>query len=75
MTEWTRLFDQRGMQARLAREFRLTRQAINRWKKTAQVPSEHAARFEELTGVPREVSCTDFNWGRSPRRAKQKQEA
>ena len=74
MTEWTQIFDRRGLQANLAREFQLSRQAINAWKKKAYVPKEHATRFEELTGVPREVSCNDFQWAK-PKRAKQKAEA
>lgn len=75
MSQWTDLFSQRGIQSRLAREFRVSRQAVNAWKKKAYVPAEHATRFEELTGVPREISCSDFTWVKRRRPSKQKAEA
>lgn len=75
MTEWTHIFDRRGLQSDLARQLHVTRQAVNAWKKNAYVPKEHATRFEELTGVPREVSCSDFSWAKPKRSTKQKAEA
>lgn len=74
MSQWTDLFEQRGIQSRLAREFQISRQAVNAWKKNAYVPAEHATKFELLTGVPREVVCNDFQWAK-PKRTKQKAEA
>lgn len=74
MTEWTHIFDQRGLQSRLARQFQISRQAVNAWKKNAYVPKEHATKFEELTGVPRETVCSDFSWAKPKRPTKQKAE-
>lgn len=74
MDSWTSLFDERGAQARLARQLGVTRQAVNAWKKNAYVPSDHASMFEAITGVPREKTCPDFAWAK-PERVKQETEA
>ena len=62
-----------GSEAALARALKVSRAALNQWKKPGrQVPAEHCPRIEALTGVKCELLCPSVDWAylRKPRRAK-----
>lgn len=62
-----------GSEAALARALKVSRAALNQWKKPGrQVPAEHCPRIEALTGVRCERLCPSVDWAylRKPRRVK-----
>lgn len=67
-------FATRGTQIAVSKALRISKQAVNEWRKNGFVPSERANDFEKFTGVPREKACPNFQWAK-PKRAKQKAEA
>ncbi|ARP89803.1 hypothetical protein CAL14_05465 [Bordetella genomosp. 9] len=52
-----------GSEAALARALKVSRAALNQWKKPGrQVPAEHCPRIEALTGIKCELLRPSVDW-------------
>jgi DNA-binding transcriptional regulator YdaS (Cro superfamily) len=46
----------------------ISKQTLSDWKRAGRIPASHAVAVERLTGIPRELLCPDFDWGRKGRK-------
>lgn len=56
----------KALQAALSkgRDKPLSKQTLSDWKRAERIPAAHAVAVENITGIPRERLCPDFDWGR-----------